>query len=578
MKRIVSFATTLLLLFFTAGCEKIDDGGSGRIEVLVEPMSGNTKVLINGATSTWVDNDSININGTPVAVVRNDNGHAYIDYPSPSSVNRAFYPSSLKVLSLSGDDVTFELPNVYHYRANGSGQLLELPMAARSEGGNPLKFKHLTGALCIMVKNISSGNLTLQSVTLESDRYRLSGECAVDFSSVESIGAQLGSTALERRVTMVFDTGYTLASNATLRVMLPVLPVESTNHFTISVRSYRSGQSTAYLTTQSQTSANDHSLARNYLGYAPIDVNASGSAPVLESVGGAYVVSSPLEFSIMAQAITNGWISENSNITLLSDIDMTEIPITTIGRTYGGTFDGNNHIVKNLTINSIKNTDNDYWCALFRQINSAAIIRNITLDGLILKHNTYIEGKLLIGGLAAEYEVDGGNSVLTFSGCNLNISNIDIQSANGAIYFGGLLGEASSAGSHVNFTNCHVSVSNANIVGQTSIWWGGLIAYTASSKTNIASSSWLGNVSLSANNNVWVGGLVGRKNSNEFKATNCHVEGSISVSAGGFNRYLGALIGLYNTPGTTDITGTTSNISFTLAGNSVSVDNYGINQ
>ena len=117
-----------------------------------------------------------------MAVERHD-GHAYISYASPAAVNRAFYPASLKVLSTNGDNAT--AASVYHYRTQRPAQLLELPMAARSSNSNPMEFMHLTGALCVMVKSTAAVPLTLQSVTLESDRYRLSGLLRRNFTSAE---------------------------------------------------------------------------------------------------------------------------------------------------------------------------------------------------------------------------------------------------------------------------------------------------------------------------------------------------------------------------------------------------------
>ena len=564
---------TIAICSLLSACEEIDES-SNRIEIFAESMGGSAKVLINGANGTWVNNDSININGTAVAVERHD-GHAYISYATPAAVNRAFYPASLKVLSNSGDNATLELPTVYHYQANASGQLLELPMAARSSNSNPMEFMHLTGAICVMVKNTAAVPLTLQSVTLESDRYRLSGSCAVNFTTLQSITPETSTNALERCVVMAFDTGYTLAASGTLYVMLPVLPVGSDNHFTISVRAYRSGQSTAYRNSQSQTGGNDHSLARNELGYAPMSIDASTPDDVLETIGGAYVVSSPLEFSVMAQALSNGWISGTSNITLLSDIDMTDVPISMINRTnFSGVFDGNNHVVRNLTINSVNIGAYDYSCALFRQIIYPGKIKNLILDGLMLNHSQNTTGSVKLAGLIATCS----NSSNELINCTVSINSVNLIGAKGAIYFGGLICESEDGNAHINISNCHVS-TNISFTGKGSVWWGGLIGFTAGSKTNIINSSWSGTVSLSVDNNVWIGGFVGRKNSNEFKATNCTVDGSINITAGGSYRYLGNLIGLYNTPGTTDITGTTANVLFSLGGTMLNdVENYGINR
>lgn len=562
-------------LLLTA-CEKIDD--SGRIEIFAESMSGNNKVLINGAVGTWVDNDSININGTAVAVERHD-GHAYIRYATPLEVNRAYYPASLKVLSQSGDNVTFELPRVYHYRANSDGQLLELPMAARSEGSNPMEFRHLTGALCIMVKNTASVPLTLQSVSVSSNKYRLSGSCSVDFTSLQSINTVSNVPTSERHVSIVFDTGYTIAANTTLQVMIPILPVGNDHRFTVNVRAYRSGTNTAFLFNKTQPRFDNNSLERNELGFVPANIDGTTTGTVLEMVGSEYIVQSPLEFSIMTQAINNQWIPNSGNFVLLSDIDMTGVPITTINNNaYTGAINGDNHTVSNLTINGIDLGSSGSYCALFKEINATVKIKNITFNNLTLKYQGNTDFSLNLGGLAAYYS-RSSTATLTVSNCTINISDIGIGGAHSAILFGGLLGEANGSGAHVNFSNCHVTTPNMSISGNTSIWWGGLIGNTGASIATFTNCSWSGSVTLNATNNIWIGGLIGRKTSNDFIATNCSVDGNVCVTAGGTSKYLGNLIGLYYTEGTTNLTGTTSNITFSLGGTTLNnVENYGINR
>lgn len=561
---------TIAICSLLSACEKIDES-SNRIEIFAESMGGSAKVLINGANGTWVNNDSININGTAVAVERHD-GHAYISYATPAAVNRAFYPASLKVLSNSGDNATLELPTVYHYQANASGQLLELPMAARSSNSNPMEFMHLTGAICVMVKNTAAVPLTLQSVTLESDRYRLSGSCAVNFTTLQSITPETSTNALERCVVMAFDTGYTLAASGTLYVMLPVLPVGSDNHFTISVRAYRSGQSTAYRNSQSQTSGNDHSLARNELGYAPMSIDASTPDDVLETVGGAYVVSSPLEFSVMAQALSNGWISETSNITLLSDIDMTDVPISTINNVhYSGTFDGKGHVVKNLTINSINISGDNYLCALFRQLNGVGTIKDLTLDELVLKHRGTTNSNLKLAGLIGTYS-NNNVGTLTLNNCVVNISSLDIQDANGALlYFGGLINDVEGEGITIEMIGCRATTQTISLSGNRNIYFGGLICALGASTTIFTNSSWTGNPTLSAGNNMWSGGLIGQKSVGDLTVTNCQLNGHFTATANGNYRYLGSLVGRYNNPRTIDTSGNNINVSITLNNSPITV-------
>lgn len=241
------------------------------IEIFAERMGNGSKVLLDGAHSSWVDGDSIRINSDKVVVER-INDHAYIRYAAPLSINRAVYPALLASGNLSSDNVTITFPAYYHYRTDGSGhQLLDLPMAARSEDDDPMQFKHLTGALYITVTNTAAVPLTLQSVTIQSNIYQLNGTRSIDLSDLDNIGSVFTTDADLKTVTLVFDTGYTLSANASIKVMIPIMPVggNGNNIFTIKVRSTSAGQANFYLNSRKQPSGSDHALARNQLGYAP---------------------------------------------------------------------------------------------------------------------------------------------------------------------------------------------------------------------------------------------------------------------------------------------------------------------
>lgn len=56
--------------FLYGGCEKWDTN-EGLIEIRSEAMAAShTKVSLDGASATWIDGDSIRINGEDVVVVR----------------------------------------------------------------------------------------------------------------------------------------------------------------------------------------------------------------------------------------------------------------------------------------------------------------------------------------------------------------------------------------------------------------------------------------------------------------------------------------------------------------------------
>ena len=557
----------LACMFVLAGCTKEEDHlDDGLIEIFAESMSGNAKVLLDGASSTWVNGDPIRINSDEVNVVKMD-GHAYINYPEPPSVNRAVYPASLTTSALTSDVVTLNFPAYYHYRTDGGGhQILELPMAAYSTDNNPLQFKHLTGALYVTVTNSAAVPLTLQSITVSSNAYQLNGNRSIDFRALESISGRVANSVSELSVTMLFDTGHILASGESVKVMIPVMPVGGVegynNAFTISIRAQSVDQSTFYSYNRSQPSGDDHILMRNVLGYAPASITSGDEGnPELDIDDRAYVVRTSMEFVAMMNAIARGVVNNDAVFNIISDLDMSGITIKTINAPlYRGEINGNNHVIDNLTIESLDMGNAGVFCGLFKNAGGEFNIHDISFNHLVLKSQVRTSYALYMGAIIAEYEQEEGGTIY-LNNCNVNIASTIIENAGDAIYFGGLIGSIGSSNSH-QISNCSINISNQSISCNTTIRWGGIIGATGASTTTIENSTVTVSSSLNAVRHIYAGGLISNKASSTLTATGCTTSGTIETSAGG-NRYIGKMIGYYNTPRTIlNITGNTLGLEF----------------
>ena len=571
--KLLALGSLLALAFPFVGCEKEMDEGDGMIEIFAETMGSNSKVRLDDTNSTWENGDPICINGENVSVVRGDNNRAYISYANPQSVNRAVYPASLATNSdLRNDYISLNFPAYYHYRTDASGhQLLELPMAARSEGNASLKFKHLTGALYVTVKNTANVPLILQSVTVASNIYQLNGSRNVDLDSLNNIAPIRTETNDSRNtVTLVFDTGYTLASNASVRVMLPVMPVggNGNNLFTIKVRSCSANKQSAYLASNTQSAGSDHTLARNELGYAPVNISISEETQPLDQQNGHYVVRTPLDFKLMTESITRGKITKDAQIDILEDLEMTDIPVTTVNNShFYGTLDGHNHIINNLTINSRDLGTTGYCCALF---STSVTIKDISINNLSLIHQRNTDKKVALAGLIGTYSTSQ-EGTLNINNCNITYNAINISGATGSIYFGGLLCEIDSPTSNISISNCSVNTSNVILSGR-SYYWGGLIASAGSSKATIVNSSWYGNVNLTSTVATRAGGLIGNKVVGNLTITGCVVNGSFTINSNEqYNNYLASLIGRYTPDGSNTVTIDNNNINVTITLNGQSI-------
>ncbi len=578
MKKILTLTTLFAALLTLVGCEKTeDDTPDGMIEIFAESMNGGSKVILDGLDATWRSGDEIRINGS-TATVERCGDRAYISNASISEgTNRALYPASLSTVNWGTDNPTITFPAYYHYRTDGAGhQVLDLPMAAYSTGSTPLQFKHLTGALYITVKNTSANPRTIQSVTVKSNTYALNGNMNVAMNTTSLISARGDANEKYRCVTLVFDEVVNLSTNASVQVMIPILPVGSDNKFTIEVKSYEEGQSTSYLSSKSQTSEADHSLARNQLGYAPMDIpvgETNVSVLPFNDNSRWYEIYTPFDFVKMTEAINNTSSYNGEEFHLMNDIDMTGFAVTTINNiSFGGTIKGYNHSISNLTINGIKVGDKAY-CGLFKSLSPSAVIQNITFNNLSLVNVSVGILPLYVGAIEAYYP-DQSNTTLSLSNIIVEIDSFDDGEAEGDVYFGGLLG-CFEQDAPISISNCQVTTNNFIIHGKN-IWWGGFVGLTKNKPISITNSSWtgVGSTTIIATTTVRAGGLIGNKTLNTFNTSNCRVSGGMDVTCAYY--YIGSLIGYYNAITQATITDfSSSGFSVSVNGTPISVNNIG---
>ena len=110
---------------------------------------------------------------------------------------------------------------------------------------------------------------------------------------------------------------------------------------------------------------------------------------------------------------------------LENDLDMNGVAIGTIGgniKRFRGTFDGNGHAIRNLTINK----PDDNYVALFGIINANSTIRNLIIDGANITGNNNV-------GVIFGCTFDGG----TIENCLVVNSSVTVTSSTGT--YGGII-------------------------------------------------------------------------------------------------------------------------------------------
>lgn len=495
MKRncIVSFCFSAICLLF-ASCEKTTD--RGLIELAFESYSGSTKVAVEHCEASWVERETIRINGTE-AGVEYVGGVPMLRVPS-QPINRAVYPTSLTDASLTDDEVTLTFPSTYHYRVDNTlgRQLLEAPLAARTMDGDALEFKHLTAALSVAITNSEASKpLSLESITVTSDAYQLCGSRTIHLDNIGSIAAATSNTAAERTVELLFDQFCDLPAGEKAYFMIPILPVGTDNHFTVTIVYHYQGTRYTYTRVQG-TSEADRSIARNELAYAPVSLAAAtGSNTTSSSLftrqAGKNQVFTPQDFVLMVQALNEGWGNYRSEtFSIAEDLDMAGHAIKPIrGDLFTNLIEFNGKTISNLTIES-EVISSQYRCGLFYD-KLRGDVDGLCLDNLVLRHtSTESGGTLCVGGLCSN-----ARGAITINNCTVNIASVQMEGFSPAqIQFGALIGRSerdvssSAPPPQINVQNSTISV-NADITCTGALFAGGIIGVKSSS-----SSSTIGNI------------------------------------------------------------------------------------
>lgn len=242
---------------------------------LVAERFGETKAAVEGLYSYWIDGETVRINGANKTVVY-DGTSAYITDVDQAGVYRALYPDTLNsTATLTGDEVTVDIPHSYTYRESDGRQRLGVPMAAYGTSSSRLLFQHLTAALTVEIKNTYGFTIEVDSVVVASNLYQLSGEKNVTLAASIDVGANSSEVAAgDKRVAVYFDGGTSLQilAGETRRVQVPVLPVGNDNRFSIKVGVHKVDDANVKSTfdkTQGDGQAS-YALARRQMGYAGV--------------------------------------------------------------------------------------------------------------------------------------------------------------------------------------------------------------------------------------------------------------------------------------------------------------------
>jgi hypothetical protein len=475
------------------------------------------------------------------------------------------------------------LPSEYTYRTSGGRQVLALPMAAVSAAGSPLHFRHLTGALMLTVE----GSMTLESITVISDKYQLSGSRTLRFDNIGGQEPVATSDLSQRRVTMLFDA---VEVNSSIDVILPIAAVGADNHFTVEIEARREGTRYHF----SRTQQNGGALAQNMMAYTSTTVIGNSSTTIGKLFAGSgldegdpFRIATRNDFLAMVDAINNQWtLPGRSNkynkyyYKLTDSIDLHDVTINAIDSlAIGRSFNGGGFAIKNLTITSVTELS-EARCGLFRYLYNGCAVNNLIMRNITLKHIGASSIPLYISPICADARncsisnctVDGvtldlsgtisninyGAMVGHVSGNTVTISNctvkghVETPTLSNTLHFGGLIGRIENSGA-ANISQCAVNSQTLSVVSSSQINAGGIIGNMAyGTAATISNTTWSGNMYFNSGSAALnSGGIIGLYNvTGQLNFNSCTLVGEINAySTHSTNAFLGAFVGKAANPG-----------------------------
>jgi hypothetical protein len=253
--------------------------------------------------------------------------------------------------------------------------------------------------------------------------------------------------------------------------------------------------------------------------------------------GGSGTAGNPYKIANAADllALAGNTSDYDANFVLTADINLgASDPFTTAviapdtnnanttfdGTAFTGIFDGNNHTISNLTIDT-SGAGNDYL-GLFGKIGSTGLVKNL---GLVDVNIIGGADSIYLGGLAG-WNASGA----TISNC---YSTGKISGGTSAYHLGGLAGDNDG---YISYCHSTVTING----GQNSQDLGGLVGFGGGTIIGSYSTSDVNG----GNNAQYLGGLMGRDWGAGGTISQCYSTGS--VKGGSASQYLGGLVGFDN--------------------------------
>lgn len=189
------------------------------------------KTAVNGTDAFWVNGDKVYLNGSEYEVTVSG-GKAYVSGDASDAMRSGelygYYGLTSSTTPSEGN-VTVTVPSEYTSSFSGTRQVIALPMVAYKSASvdnvDSIKFRHVTAAVKVRVKNSTANELFLDSVIVSSDANKLSGNVTLTLSEGDlDVDAVSGSGSVK-----VTFSSASITVGSIKDVQVPILPISEGN-------------------------------------------------------------------------------------------------------------------------------------------------------------------------------------------------------------------------------------------------------------------------------------------------------------------------------------------------------------
>ena len=487
MKNKLYVAGLILAATFASCADESNELVSHNATVAVSAeMGGQTRTSLGdeSKTVTWSEGDQIYLfdtDGTSNGVMTLSEGAGETFATFRGSVNgkfvsldKALYP----VPTMVGGEYTFEFPAEITWSENSAAPMIG------DFSNNHVNFRNLAAMVRI---NLDGCSITDNSVlTLTMTGQAISGTATVD---VDAETLSIGNGANNVNVSGLINAEF---------VDIPV-PAGTYTGFSVTLDGTKIAEGTG----------------SKELGKDDVVIvgKVSTDTEMTPEEDGSYLIESVADLYWFAEAVNNGNTFSGTTVKLAADINLANqqwMPIGNSTTSFQGTFDGQNHIISNLTINGEGKSNQ----GLFGMTTNGEI-KNLTVN------NAKVSGRLNVGVVAG--------TPYTSKYTNIKVTgHIEV---NGMAYVGAVGGK----NAYANWENITVNVDETSYVNANSVengtayrtYVGGVVGFNGEgghSFKNITS-----NIDVKGST-CDVGGLFGIAHyNNQFE--NCVCTGDVEIYA-----------------------------------------------